>query len=155
MEKRREEEKEKGIAALLIHAMYTGAAYPTELQNIEEGRIKGDPEALKQYEEIVRSYDQAVIALRREMTEALMQGEKSAEEVLIELAERQAQLAFESLERELNLPLQWSEEAKAEIQQGLSELRAELATMRPEEDPQAYEGLQKLVQLLEELLRRR
>ncbi|GEM_PF-6988189 len=84
-----------------------------------------------------------------------MQGEKSTEEALIGLVERQAQIAFESLERERDLPLQWSEEAKAEIQQGLSELKAELATIPPEEDPQAYKDLQKLVQLLEELLRRR
>ena len=155
MEKQRIEEKEKGLAALLIHAMYAGAAYPMEQKNIEEGRVKGDPETLEQHEEIVRSYDQAMIALRRQMTEAVMQRGIPAEAALMELAEKQAQLALESLERERELPLQWSEEFKTEIQQGISHLRAELAAMRPEEDPQAYENLQKLVQLLEELLHRR
>jgi hypothetical protein len=150
------DETEKGLAALLVHAMYAGASYPMELQNIEEGRVKAkDPETLKQYEELAQAYDRELLKLHQEMARALMDREKSADEILVELMKRQGQLSLGFLERELDLSLEWSEEAKEEVRQGLTHLQAELSEMSPEEDPDAYEGLQKLIQLLEEMLRRR
>jgi replicative superfamily II helicase len=150
----RQEEMEKGLAALLTHALYSGAAYPKELQNVEEGHVKAeDPAVLQRYLEIAQEYDREVLKLHQEMMQALMEG-KSARAIVSEFTRKQVQIGLDSLRRELALPIQWSEEAKEEIRQGLAALRAEAAEAEKDQEACACE-LQELIQLLEEMLSRR
>lgn len=146
------DEMAKGLSALLAHALYTGAAYPKELQNLEEGHVRAeDPEVLRKYKALVQEYDRAVLQLHQEMMEALEKGE-TAQAVIEELTRRHVQIALDSLRHELDLPLQWSEELKEELRQGLEVLRDEAA----QDGGGPYAGeLQEVIQILEEMLRKR
>ena len=146
-ERQAREEREKGTAALVAHAAYVGAAYPTDVKNVEEGYIRAsNPEELEKYLKLSQEYDREVLRLYQEAFKAL-EGGRRWEEVLQEFLEKQTELSLQYAQRELQLNIQLSPEAKADLEQALKHLK---------EDPdfEHHPQMAQLVRIIETLLQK-
>jgi len=142
---KRAEELEKAIAMLLTYAAYSGAAYPTDLQNVEDGYVQpSNPKALEDYLKLSQEYDKEKLQLCRQTLEAVKSGQDWAT-AFQGFLKKQADLALRYAQRELGLDFTLSREAKADLERALKHLNEE-ASEHPE--------MAQLVRLIEAFLQK-
>ncbi len=144
---KRAEELEKAAAMLLMHAAYSGAAYPTVLRNVEDGYVQpSNPKALEDYLKLSQEYDKEKLQLSRQTLEAVKSGQDWGT-AFQDFLKKQADLSLRYAQRELELDFKLSREAKADLERALEQLKEEEAL-------EAHPEMAQLVRLIEAFLQR-